>query len=171
MIKFEDFTMLDEAARKSLTRMSQHDTEGRNLGAVSAFRGNDAKEDMTNHKALGKDLSSLAKEHGYGFVPTKGVYEGGHERSYLVFGKKGDDGGHLRNELSKLGTKYGQKSIMHKSHDQDIAHLHGTTDGWQDLEGKERKAGESYPLGPLHFNRKQPYMTYLKGKRSMDYGS
>lgn len=162
---------LNEAARKSLGRIHTHDTEGRNLGSLSAFTG--SPDDMKKHRKLGRELTRLAKKHDYGFIPTKGVYQGGHELSYVVFGKKGPDGGHLQKTLEVLGSKYGQSSVLYKSHDSKEAHLHGTKDEWE-YGGKTYKKGERVSVGEIHFNRpfkkEDDSRTFIKGKRSFDYG-
>lgn len=168
--KLTDF-LLQEATRRSLARVNTHDTEGRNLGSLSAFTG--SPDDMKQHRALGRELSKLARSHGYGFVPTKGVYMGGHELSYTVFGKKGPDDGHLQKVLEILGSKFKQSSVLHKAHDSKTAHLIGTKDEWE-FGGKTLKRGEKVPVGEIHFNRpmkkEDDSRTFLKGKRSFDYG-
>ena len=59
------------------------------------------------------------------------------EHSYLVIGKKGKDGGALKGFLKKHGEKYGQDSVLHKSHDSNEAHLHGAKK--VDIQVKVRK--------------------------------
>lgn len=152
--------VINEAANRSLGRMFTHQ-HGRNIGAISADKGADRKTNKGNRARLEADL----RARKLGYVPNKGVYRGGHEHSYTVMGRKGDDGGELKRHLTELGTKYGQESIIHKAHDSPDAHLHYTTG---DRAGQHDSIGHWHPQVGL---RKKPpdNMTQLKGKRSFSY--
>lgn len=175
--KFSEFI-----AEDGLSRVYQHNNEGRNLGIISAQRSytgaeNDTKaknewnrQNNDNHRALGKDLEAK----GYGFVRVNGRSNEGtqesprwaNERSYLVVGKKGDDGGKLFSDLKELGEKYKQSSILHKPHNSASASLHGLRDdGWP-------ARGETVNVGTFHPNRIGDFHTALRhGQKTFTYES
>ena len=80
-----------------------------------------------------------------------------------VVGKKGKDGGALKGFLKKHGEKYGQDSVLHKSHDSDEAHLHGTKEGGYPGKGKKERVGTFHP------NRAGEFHTAMKGKRTFAF--
>jgi hypothetical protein len=59
------------------------------------------------------------RKAGYGFIEGRRF----DEKSLLVVGKKGEDGGALLGHLKHLGEKYGQESILHKPHNSEKASL------------------------------------------------
>ena len=154
----------------SLSRVHAH-TQGRNIGMITAHRGENSKEE--NEKRNG-ELEKKIRGAGYGFVKVKGRYIENHgtenarpvdEHSYLVVGNHGDDKGHLLHFLKKQGEHYGQDSILHKAHDEDNAKLHGTKEGgWP---GK----GETHDVGKFHPNRAGEFHTVMKGSRTFSFES
>lgn len=154
----------------SLARVQQH-TQGRNIGMITAHRGENTAEE---NKSRNKELEGHIRKAGYGFVKVKGRYIENHgtehakavdEHSYLVVGKKGDDKGHLKHFLKKHGEKYGQDSVLHKPHDSEHATLHGTKEGgWP---GKDKE----HAVGKFHANRTPEFHTAMKGKRSFAFES
>ena len=100
-------TLLDES---SLGRVLQH-TKGRNIGMITAHRGENSAEE---NNARNKELEGHIRKAGFGFIKVKGRYIENHgtpearavdEHSYLVVGKKGDDGGHLLGFWKRHGEK------------------------------------------------------------------
>lgn len=146
---------LNEAARRSMSRIMAH-MKGREFGVISAYRSHD-DEDATNpltgkpgtgatltpadlnarHASLKADL----KARGLSYAPAKGKYDGGGEKSLMVFG--GKDKSDLKQHLYDLGKKYGQDSIIHKGSDTDEPSLHFT------MNRGENKTGDNFPLGKM----------------------
>jgi hypothetical protein len=166
LLRFEQF--IDEAASKSLARVHQH-AQGRNIGMITAHRGENTAQE---NKSRNKELEHHIRKAGYGFVKVKGRYIENHgtdrakavdEHSYLVIGKKGHDNGHLKGFLKKHGEKYKQDSVLHKAHDEEHAHLHGTRDGG--FPGK----GKTHNVGKFHPNRAGEFHTKMKGKRTFAF--
>lgn len=168
--QLNEYGGLNEAASKSLSRVHQH-TQERNIGMISAQRGeNTPEENNKRHKQLAGDL----KRHGFGFIHVKGRFIENHgtpeakavdEKSYLVVGAKGHDGGALKKTLTKLGKKYNQDSVLHKAHNQPDIKEHGLKS-----EGNP-KDGESRSFGTFHPNKMGQYHTAMKGKRSFQFES
>lgn len=154
----------------SLSRVHSH-TQGRNIGMITAHRGeNTAEENNRNNDTLKKSI----RDAGYGFIPVRGRYVENHgtpqarhvdEKSFLVVGKKGDDKGELKKFLIKHGEKHGQDSILHKPHDKEEAILHGTKEGA--FPGK----GKTHNLGNFHPNRASEFHTAMKGSRTFAFAS
>lgn len=154
----------------SLSRVHTH-TQGRNIGMITAHRGENTKEENDRRN---KELEKNIRAAGHGFVKVKGRYIENHgtenahpvdEHSYLVIGKKGDDKGHLLNFLKKQGEHHEQDSILHKAHDEENAKLHGTKEGgWP---GK----GETHDVGKFHPNRAGEFHTAMKGSRTFAFES
>jgi hypothetical protein len=152
----------------SLSRVLQH-TKERNVGMITAHRGENTAEENKKHN---KELEHHIRKAGYGLVHVKGRYVENHgtpqaknvdEHSFLVVGKKGHDHGQLLHHLKKWGEHYKQDSILHKSHDDEHAHLHGTKEGgWP---GK----GKSHNVGHFHPNRAGEFHTAMKGKRTFAF--
>lgn len=152
-------THLNEA---SLGRVYQH-TKDRNIGMITAHRAENTSEE---NRKRNDELEHHIRKAGYGFVKVKGRYIENHgtphaktvdEHSFLVVGKKGDDKGELKHFLKKHGEKYGQDSVLHKSHDEETAKLHGTREGgWP---GK----GETHDVGTFHPSRAGEFHTAMKG--------
>jgi hypothetical protein len=164
--EYLDVDNLQEALSRSLERVYQH-TRDRNIGIISARRNErTAEENNLAHASLRDDLRRL----GYGYIHVRGrsvenqgtpqeIYVD--EPSFLVIGKEGDDGGHLLNNLKKLGKKYNQDSILHKSHNQSNALLYNT----KDFNITPTDVGNWHP------NRATEFMTMLKGSRSFTFES
>lgn len=158
----------------SLSRVESH-TQDRNIGMITAHRGGNVEQDdrernNKNNKRLAADIRS----EGLGFIKVKGRYIEGHgtteatpvdEHSFLVVGKKGNDKGHLLDFLKRHGEKYGQDSILHKSHDSTDAVLHGTNETGYPGKGKTQEVGEFHP------NRAGEFHSMLKGNRSFAFES
>lgn len=146
----------------SLSRVLAH-TQGRNIGIITAHRGNlPASENNKRNASLKADI----RKHGLGFIKVKGTYIENKgeptekhvaEHSFLVVGKKGEDNGHLHGFLKKHGEKYEQDSVLHKAHNSDEAHLVGTkkTGTWP-------KYGEHESVGKFHPNKISDYKTLMK---------
>ncbi len=152
----------------SLSRVHAH-TQGRNIGMITAHRGEfTASENKSRNKSLEKDI----RKAGHGFIRVKGRYIENHgtpqarpvdEHSYLVVGKKGKDGGALKGFLKKHGEKYGQDSVLHKAHDSNDAHLHGTKEGGYPGKGKKESVGTFHP------NRAGEFHTAMRGHRTFAF--
>jgi hypothetical protein len=154
----------------SLARVYQH-TKDRNIGMISAHRGeNTAEENKTNTK----ELEGHIKNAGYGYIKVKGRYIENHgtpqaknvdEHSFLVMGKKGDDKGALKGFLKTHGEHYKQDSILHKAHNENTAKLHGTKEGG--FPGKDQE----HDVGVWHPNKTGEFHTKMKGNRTFAFES
>jgi hypothetical protein len=161
-------TFKEYLTESSLSRVLHH-TKNTNIGMISASRGEHTPQ---QNKEANKSLEKDVRSHGYGVVHVKGHYTENkgqpnenhvEEHSMLVLGKKGADGGALLGHLKHLGEKYKQDSIMHKSHDEPHAHLHGTKEGgWP---GK----GQTHNVGEFHPNRAAEFTSHLKGNKSFTF--
>lgn len=177
MLLKEAFEMLGEAANKSLARIQQH-IQDRNIGIITAHRSVHTNEEKSKYASelagrpdhahtsfvntrRNTDLMGHIRNHGYGFVHIRGKYienkgeeneKHGEEHSFLVIGKKGDDGGKLKKFLTQHGEKYGQDSILHKAHNSSEAHLIGTRDGEWLKKGEHLSVGQFQPnmVGDYH---------------------
>lgn len=147
----------------SFSRMYQH-TQNRNIGMISASRGDlPAEDNNKRHLQLKDDI----RKAGYGLVNLKGRYienfgtkkaQNVDEKALLVISKDGDDHGQLLGHLKHLGAKYGQDSILHKPHNSTTATLHGTNK--TGFPGK----GNTHDVGPWHPNRAGEFHSLMKGK-------
>jgi hypothetical protein len=155
----------------SLARVHQH-TQERNVGMITAHRGEYSPEE--NHER-NKSLTNDLKDHKLSYIKVKGNYVENHgtkdaktvsEHSYLVVGKKGHDNGHLKGVLKKLGHKYDQDSILHKSHDSKTAQLHGTSD----RENAWPKKDDVHDVGDFHPSRAGEFHTALRNKKTFSFG-
>jgi hypothetical protein len=79
-----------------------------------------------------------------------------HEKSLLVVGKTGDDGGALLAHLKHLGEKYGQDSILHKPHNSETASLHSTN---------ETEKGKHIEVSSWHPNRTGEFHSLMKSRK------
>jgi hypothetical protein len=153
---------------QSFSRLLNH-TQNRNIGLISAARGDlSPAENNHRHAQLKDDL----RKSNLGYVRVSGAYTENKgepnerhvkEKSLLVIGKEGHDNGHLLGTLKNLGKKYGQDSILHKSHEQKTAQLHGTNDS--PFPGKDK----SVDVGEWHPNRAGEFHSLLKGKPSKPF--
>jgi hypothetical protein len=146
----------------------EHLFKNRAVGMISAVKGHHTEKQNAD---LTSQLGKALKNRGHTVIPAKGGYvenfgtdvaKHSHEDSFVVAHKtQGDDHGALLKDLTELGARYGQDSILHKPHNSDVASFHGTTDGvWP---GK----GKVEPVGRLNTKSKNPqYYTELpNGKR------
>jgi hypothetical protein len=156
LLKFTQFIEdeeLTEAARRSLSRMSDH-MQGRSLGMISAVRKERTPEENNKHT---DELENHLKGSGFGYMARKGKYmyddgKVGSEKSFIVMSRhKGDDQGALHHFLSQHGAAHGQESIVHKAHDSPEAHLHFLQDT------SDNKKGDSFSIGPFRPNHANPY--------------
>jgi hypothetical protein len=155
-------TIINEA---SLNRIHQH-THGRNIGIMSAFRGErTSAENETHHRELGNKIRKAGfgyiKAHG-GYYENKGTPEERYvkEKSYIVVGKRGHDNGNLLGHMKKWGTEHNQDGIIHKSHDNEEATHHGL-----------KKGVDTFSAGKWHPQRHGEYATYIRGgKRNFQFG-
>ena len=153
----------------SFARVHQH-TQERNIGMISASRGHlTAQENNQRHSQLKTDV----KKAGYGYIGVKGRYVENHgkpdarnvdEKSLMVIGKKGHDGGQLLGHLKHLGQKYDQDSVLHKPHDSPTASLHGTNDTGYPGRDKQEHVGSWHP------NRAGEFHSLLKNRKPMAFG-
>jgi hypothetical protein len=93
----------------------------------------------------------------YGFIEGRRF----DEKSLLVVGKKGDDGGALLGHLKHLGEKYGQESILHKPHNSEKASLHSTN---------ETERDKHIEVGSWHPNRTAEFHSLMKNRRPITVG-
>jgi hypothetical protein len=160
---------IQEALNKSLSRLHQH-VQNRNVGMITAHRGgNETVEDRARNNKRNAALKHDIHKAGFGYAHVRGRYIEGHktaherpvdEHSFVVIGKKGHDGGKLKEFLKKHGEKYDQDSVVHKAHDSKKATLVGTS-----------KRADSYPghgkeedLGEFHPNRAGEFHSVMKGR-------
>lgn len=149
----------------SLNRIHQH-THGRNIGILSAYRGERTHAD--NEKAY-REMTNKIRTAGFGYIKAHGGYYENKgtpeeryvkERSVIVVGKKGADNGHLLGHLKKWGKEYNQDGIIHKSHDAEEAVHHGLKDGV-----------DTFSAGKWHPQRYGEYATHIRGgKRNFQFG-
>jgi hypothetical protein len=141
----------------------------RNIGMISGHRAeNSVEQNNKNHSELHKDLKTLnhTVHHAEGgFVENKGKHNEKEitEPSYLVLSKKkGEDHGKLLKDLTNLGKKYNQDSILHKPHHSDIASFHGTK------KGADPELGHKQDVGKVHWDNDvedSPYFSKVKGRK------
>jgi len=146
-----------ELAESNLSRVYQH-TQERNIGLISAHRGENTHEENVSKT---KELSDAIQQNGFGHIVLKGNYPENkgtehetprREHSYLVIGKKGDDNGKLKEFLKVHGAKHKQDSIVYKPHDSASATAIGTNNGEWLKKGEEKDVGEWHPsrVGEFH---------------------
>ena len=153
----------NEALDDSFSLVMHHANE-RSIGVISAYRAQDHTdaENRQAHRNLVKDVR--ASGYGYTHVHGMGQEEGGtvsSEPSLLVIGREGDDKGHLKKTLTKLGNKYKQFGIMHKQYGELNAKFVNTT---KDEYGKEEDLGEFRADDST-----AQYYTKLKGSSQFSY--
>ena len=146
-------------------------TKDRNIGMITAHRATYTKQE---NDARNNSLETDLRAAGHGFVKVKGRYIENYgkddaktvdENSILVIGRNGQDSGHLKGSLLKLGKKYDQDSVLIKPHDEETAYLHGTNEtGWPGL-GKKTSVGNWHPgrVGEFH--------SLLRGKKTFSFES
>lgn len=155
------YSSMQHLSEASLGRIYQH-TKNRNLGIITAFRN---EYTLPENRQRNQELIQKIRDAGYGFNKIKGRFIENYgtpdarpvdEESFLVFGKEGDDSGQLLSDLKRLGTEYDQESILHKTHDSDVAKLHGTKDpGFPGL-------NNTFDLGTWHPDRVGEFHSVLR---------
>ena len=154
----------------SLSRVYSH-TKDRNIGMITAHRGENSTEENNERNA---ELARHIRNAGYGYIKVKGRYVENHgtpqarnvdEDSFLVIGKKGDDKDNLKTFLLKHGEKYNQDSILHKNYNETTAKLYGTKEGSWPGKGKEHNAGEWHP------SRAGEFHSVMKGSKTFTFES
>lgn len=162
--------LMTEAANKSLSRLYTH-TLDRNIGIVTAFRGNDLP--LSDNRALNNKLEADIKRSGFGYFKMKGRYvknfgtpdaTPSDEESFLIIGKNGNDSGNLLSFLKKMGEKYQQESILYKPFDSTDARLVGTSHTSDFL-----KFGQVMSVGTWHPNRAGEFHSVMKGGRTFAF--
>lgn len=149
-LKFIEQKHLDEAARRSLSRIQSH-MKGGNVGIISADRKDRSPADNNKHMA---DMEAGLKARKLPYLKRHGQYEGPSgtekERSFVVLGKKGHDPD-FQKHLTDLGNKHNQHSVLFKPHDSENAHLHYLQ------KDDTNKVGDTMDIGKFHPNHRNPY--------------
>lgn len=126
----EDFRdhLLSIQEGNPLARVDTLSKEGRHFVGISAERTHLTPEENKSRMAqIKKDVSAM----GYGFRPSRGMWEGGGEASIVVHAR---DGNHehpkeFMKKMKSLGHKYDQDSIFY--HNGKTGHQIGTNEtGW-----------------------------------------
>lgn len=140
-------TRLKKIDESGLSRIYQHYME-HDSGTISAFRGN---LELKENKARNKELKGYLLSKGYGVTSIKGTYIENYgkedarevnEESFFVIDL--EDSGNLKQDLIKMGKKYGQDSITFSKSGNEggLYYLIGTNeDGFPGF-GKEVKLGK-----------------------------
>lgn len=166
MLSFTGY--LEEAAKRSLSRLHGHIESGRTVGFISAHRGDKSPEE--NNKRA-KQLHSDLKAHGYTPVPVKGEYVEDHngkkmkvkEKTFMVHGH---DHKAVHGHLKKLGAKHEQDSVLTVSKKHG-SNLHGTGSSTWIKKGERMRVGSSKIA---NVNKKTEFGTRVGGK-SFQFGS
>jgi|TARA_Y100001963_G_scaffold103403_1_gene142336 hypothetical protein len=153
---------IDEAAKRSLSRLHGHIEKGKSVAFVSAHRGNLSAAD--NNKRT-KQLHSDLKSHGYTPVPVKGEYIEDHEGRKMKVKEKTfmvhhDDHKKVHTDLKKLGSKHGQDSVLTVSKKHG-SNLHGTGSSDWIKKGETMRVGSS-KIGNV--NKPKEFGTRIGGK-------
>lgn len=139
-----------------LNRVHQHIKSGRHFAILSAQRSGLTKEENNaRHKELKRKLTS----QGYGHREVDGHWEGGKEKSVMVFSKGKDKktNDQLHHDMDKHGEHYDQDSVFH--HDGKHGNLHGTNETGDP--GKNNVVN----VGKVVYNKPEsPYQTETKPK-------
>lgn len=161
-LKFTEQKRLNEAARRSLSRITSH-MKGGNVGIISAHLGTRTPAENNKHSA---ELEAGLKSRGMTFMKRHGQYQGSSglekERSFVVLGKKGGADPDFHKHLTDLGTHHGQESILFKPHDSENAHLH-----YLKANGNT-KVGDTYDVGKFHPNHHNPYGHTVMSRPGVD---
>jgi len=136
----------------SFARVHQH-ARNRNIGMIFLRDDLTSEENGQRHASL----KSEVRKAGYGFIEGRHV----DEKSLLVVGKKGDDGGALLGHLKHLGEKYGQGSILHKPHNSEKASLHSTN---------ETEKDKHVEVDSWHPNRTGEFHSLMKSRKPTTVG-
>lgn len=154
----------------SVGRVAYH-VKGSNIAIITAHRGNKtAAENNTRNE----ELKKLISKEGYGYVRVKGHYVEGYgspsakdvnENAFLIIGKRGADGGKLLSDARKWGEHFDQDSILHKKHDEERAHLYGTSKSEDSFPGYSQK----FDVGTFHPQRAGEFYTALNSKKTFTF--
>lgn len=150
MLRFKDF--LREG--NPLSRINTFGEVGRHFVGISPERSHLSPKE--NGERV-EQMKRVLQGHGYGYRQTKGEWEGGSERSFIVHAKApGDDSGHsLVSDMKKIATHFDQDAILH--HDGKEAKLIGTND--TGYPGKDKVQD----IGKIRYNRPDsPFQTKFK---------
>lgn len=150
MLRFKEF--IQEG--NPLSRIHTFGDVGRHFVGISAERSHLSPEENTKRV---NNMKSLLQAHGYGYRQTKGEWEGGSERSFIVHAKApGDKAGHeLLADMKRMGEKFDQDAILH--HDGKEAKLIGTNS--TGYPGKDQVQG----VGKVAYNNPDsPFQTKFK---------
>lgn len=122
MISFK--TYLQEKGNP-LARQVKFAGQHRHFVALSTYRKD--KSNKQNRQSL-EELKGKLKQQGYGYRKAEGHWEGGKEKSLVVYAKEsGDDAGRqLVRDMLQHGRHYNQDSILH--HNGEAGHLIGTNE-------------------------------------------
>lgn len=163
MKEFREFNEL--LTEGGLARIWQH-TMTRNVGTITAFRGENTKQE---NLSLNAQLQADIRSAGYGFYTGEGKFTENlgtdneqpvYENVFIVIGDIGDDSGKLKGFLKKMGQKYNQDSVIFKPFDSESAVIIGTKTGvWPGL-GTEAEVGDWKP------NLMTQFYTYLRFGRA-----
>ena len=130
---------LDEGNPLARNFKFETDKKKRHLVTISAERK--GKSDKENSGRM-KDLKQRVKAKGFGFRPSKGMWDGGKENSVVVYAKGTGmlARWNLLRKMKKLGKRYNQDSIMH--YDGEKGTLIGTNKDYgmnrKEVVGKQR---------------------------------
>lgn len=141
-----------------LSRINTFGEVGRHFVGISAERSGLSHQENTKRVDT---LKRALQQKGYGYRQTKGEWEGGSERSFIVHAKgPGDEHGkNLVRDMKALATHFDQDAILH--HNGKEAKLIGTND--TGYPGKDKEQG----VGKIAYNRPDaPFQTtFKKGQR------
>lgn len=92
---------------KSLNRIINKWPSEHDCGSISAFLGSRSRKE---NMAKDKEMREFLEKKGYKLTRVQGSWDGGGELSYFVVDLQ--DSGRLRNDLSRIGHKMGQESVL-----------------------------------------------------------
>jgi len=139
----KDYGTFEKVEESSLSRVWKHSQNG--FFMMSAFRGDDFKKNMDNHKSLKSEL----RKHDLGFFEIDGQYQyddGTVESELSVFVPYRDiyDFEEFKHIAKTLGKKYNQESVLLKYPDGDATLLYSSS-------GKEEKIGNNVGYDKISF--------------------
>lgn len=161
MKRFKQYRM-DEAANKALSRVWHH-AKTRNIGIISADRGEHKPSERRNNRNL---LKADIRQAGFGYIHARGRFIENlgtkeerpvDEHSFIVIGND-QDSGNLKGFLKKMGKKYQQDSVIHKPYGSEDAFMIDT-----------KGNNDMVNLGKFHPNKMSMYQTKMKGPRTFTY--
>lgn len=161
--------LLHEASIRSLSRIWQHTTES-NIGIMTAFRG---EFDAAQNEKRNRELMSEIRAVGLGYTQVSGYYienlgqedeQKVQEKSFFIT-STANDGGKLKNFLTRMGVKFNQDSVFYKSASSPSGILIGTASGRYPGLGTEVEVGKFSP------QKVGQYYTRMKGDRTFTFES